>query len=92
MAVVSRFRVLLAEKATKERRSISLSDVARDTGVSIYTITAFANNTIREAPLDVVDTLCRYLGVTPGDLLVQERESGDQPSNINRPGTLAVAY
>jgi putative transcriptional regulator len=76
MAVVSRFRILLAEKEVKERRTISLATVAGETGISIYTITAFARNTLREAPLDVLDTLCRYFGCDVCDILSWEPNDG----------------
>ncbi len=76
--VVSRFRVLLAEKELRERRTISLRDVARDTGISIYTVSGFANNTLREVPLDAVSKLCRYFGITPGELFALEAEDDEE--------------
>lgn len=79
--IVSRFQVLLAEKAIRERRRISLTRVAEETEISIYTITGFANNTLREAPLDAIDALCGYLGCDVGDLLVRVPD-GDAAGNL----------
>lgn len=69
MKITSRFKVLLAEKEVRERRSFTLRDVAKETGVSIYTITGFANNTLKEIPVDALMELCRFLECTTGDLL-----------------------
>ncbi len=70
--IVSRFKLLLAEKEMKERTTISMRDVSRATGISIYTITGFANNSLREVPLDAAAKLCRYFGVALGELLTFE--------------------
>ena len=69
MRIRSRFKVLLAEKELRERRSITLRDVANETGVSIYTVAGFANNTLKEYPADALVELCKYLECTTGDLL-----------------------
>ncbi len=90
MTVVSRFRILLAEKEVRERRAISLADVARETSISIYTITAFARNTLREAPLDVLDTLCRYFACDVGDILSWE-PNGKELDEENLMPSLAAA-
>lgn len=66
----SRFRVLLAEKETREQRRISLRSIVRETGVSISTVEGLANNTLREFPAAGLAAICRYLGCTVGDLLV----------------------
>lgn len=68
--IVSRFRVLLAEKEMREQRRISLRSIVRDTGVSISTVEGLANNTLREFPATGLAAVCRYLGCSVGDLLV----------------------
>jgi DNA-binding Xre family transcriptional regulator len=87
MGVVSRFKVLLAEKELEERRSITLRDVAKETGISIYTISGFANNTLKEYPADALKALCDYFGVSTGELIVYAPES---ESDIGAPVALAV--
>ena len=63
------FQVLLARKAQDEHRRIALSEVARATGLSRYTLTAIANNAIKEYPADTLARLCEYLKCDIGDLL-----------------------
>lgn len=70
--------VLLAQKARKERRRISLKKAADETGINPYTIYAIANDTIREYSKDVVVRLCGYLDCDVGDLLTIE-EAEAQP-------------
>lgn len=71
MRIVSRFKVLLAEKEIREKRQITLKDVASETGVSIYTVTGFANNTLREIPSDALLKLCEYLECEVGQLIIK---------------------
>ncbi len=68
-AVNSQFRVLLAQKEMRERRSISLRQVTRDTGVAMSTVQGLANNTFKAIPRDGLGALCLYLGCDVGDLL-----------------------
>ena len=69
MKITSRFKVLLAEKELRDKRSYTMKDVASATNVSIYTITALANNTLREFPLAAMGEVCKFLECTTGDLL-----------------------
>lgn len=81
MKTTSRFKVLLAEKEVRERRTLTLSDVAKETGISIYTVTGFANNTLREFPRDAITKLCAFFGCTTGDLLEYSPEDIRTPSH-----------
>jgi DNA-binding Xre family transcriptional regulator len=67
--------VLLAHKARKERRRISLKRAADETGINPYTIYAIANDTIKEYSKEVVVKLCGYLDCDVGDLLTIEETS-----------------
>lgn len=51
--------VLLAERGLKAKK------VSRDTGISQTTLTSLVNNTGKGIQFDTIDTLCRYLGVSP---------------------------
>jgi putative transcriptional regulator len=73
--VRNNFQVLLARKAQNERRRIPLAEVARSTGLSRYTLSALADNSIREYPAETLATICEYLGCDVGDLLVLEEVS-----------------
>jgi len=77
--VRNNFQVLLAGKAQRERRRIPLSVVARATGLSRYTLSAIADNTIREYPADVLAKLCDYLDCDISDLLMLEEVEESQP-------------
>lgn len=68
--LVSRLRALIAEKAIREQRDVTLKEIAKATGLSTYTVSAIANNTIREYPKEAIEQLCVYFGVGVGELLV----------------------
>ncbi|EAC9719862.1 XRE family transcriptional regulator [Listeria monocytogenes] len=53
--------ILLAE------RKIKITRVAKDTGISRSTITSIAQNDSKMIQMETIDTLCRYLNVTPHD-------------------------
>jgi putative transcriptional regulator len=66
--VNNRFSVLLAEKRIQEKRTIPISEIARDTGIARKTLLAWANNTVTRFDVPVIDALCKYFSVKPGDL------------------------
>jgi putative transcriptional regulator len=68
VTVNNRFAVLLAEKQVKERRNISLVEVAEATGVSRQALYKWENNSINRFEMRVVNSLCKYFGVQIGDL------------------------
>jgi len=68
VSVNNRFAVLLAEKRIKERRNISLAEVAEAVDISRKTLYAWENNTVTRFDVPVIDALCKYFGVKPGDL------------------------
>ena len=66
-----RFRLaeLIADKAFKERRVVSLTEVADATGIHRATLSKIANQPGANVGTDIIDKLCRYFGCQPGDLL-----------------------
>lgn len=64
----NRFAVLLAEKQVKERRNIPLAEVAESTGVSRRALYAWENNEVHRFDDVIIDALCRYFGIQPGEL------------------------
>ena len=68
VAINNRFGVLLAEKRMREKRHISISMVSKETGVSRPSLQAWQSNTVTRFDLPVMDALCKYFGVKPGDL------------------------
>jgi DNA-binding Xre family transcriptional regulator len=68
MAVHFRLKELLEERTPP----MSQSELARQSGVSIVTINAIANNRTRQVQLDTLDAIAGVLGVEPGELLERE--------------------
>ncbi|MBW8311269.1 MAG: helix-turn-helix transcriptional regulator [Rhizobium sp.] len=75
-----RFRLaeLIADKAFKERRSISMTEVAEGSGVHRATLSKMANQPGTNVGTEIVDKLCRYFGCSVGDLLTYVEE-GETP-------------
>ena len=67
-----RFRLteLIADKAFRERRVVSLSEVAEATGIHRATLSKMANQPGANIGTEIVDKLCRYFRCQPGDLLM----------------------
>lgn len=59
--LINRLLVLLAERGEKA------SSVSHKTGIARSTLSALSNNSSRMIQFDTINTLCRYLQVTPGD-------------------------
>lgn len=63
-----RLKELLAEKEFQERRRITYEEIARETGIHRTTLSKVANQVGYNTTTDVLDKLCKYLGVQVGDL------------------------
>lgn len=72
--IANRFRMLLAEKATREQHSIAINDVQRETGIAWSTLNSWANNQVTRYDAPVIRALCDYFNCQVGDLLVYEKE------------------
>ena len=68
VTVNNRFGTLLAAKRAQEKRNIPIAEVAREAGVARITLQGWANNTVTRFDAPVINALCRYFGVKPGDL------------------------
>ena len=66
-----RFRLaeLIADKAFKERRSISMTEVAEGSGVPRATLSKMANQPGTNVGTEIIERLCRYFQCQPGDLM-----------------------
>ena len=75
-----RFRLteLIADKAFKERRVVSLTEVAEATGIHRATLSKMANQPGANIGTEVIDKLCRYFGCQPGHLLTYVEEEAEQ--------------
>jgi len=72
--IVNHFRILLAQKATKQQQNIALMDVKRETGIAWSTLNSWANNQVTRYDAPVIKAFCEYFDCQVGDLLVFERE------------------
>jgi putative transcriptional regulator len=79
MTVNNRFGILLAEKRIKERRGISLQEVANNTGVSRKTLWMWENNRVNRFDVSVIDALCTYFDIEAGELIQFIRDQADKP-------------
>ncbi len=66
-----RFRLaeLIADKSFKERRVITVSEIAQATGIHRATLSKVANQPGANIGTEIIDKLCRYFGCQPGELL-----------------------
>ena len=74
--ILIRFRLteLIADKAFKERRVVSMSEVAAATGIHRATLSKIANQPGTNISTDLVDKLCRYFECQPGNVLTYIEE------------------
>jgi putative transcriptional regulator len=75
----NRLRVLMAEKAHKENRRVSLRIMAQETGVSIHTLRSLSSGKLREISLDNLQTLANYFQCGLDDLFEVESKSNCTP-------------
>jgi DNA-binding Xre family transcriptional regulator len=68
MAIVNRFNILLVEKRAREQRDIPLSEISKQTGLRPRTLFAWANNTVTRFDAHVINAICCYFNVKPGEL------------------------
>lgn len=72
--ITNHFRILLAQKATKQQQNIALMDVQRGTAIALSTLNSWANNQVTRYDAPLIMALCETFDCQVGDLLVFERE------------------
>lgn len=77
MSVSNRFAILLGEKITKEKRNISIAEVARSTGIAARTLLVWYNNQITRYDKPVIEALCKYFECDVCQLIVCESDQGN---------------
>ena len=80
-----RFRLteLIADKAFRERRVITLAEVAEATGIHRATLSKIANQPGANTVTDNLDQLCKYFGCKLEDLAqFVEDETDDDESDV----------
>jgi putative transcriptional regulator len=79
-----RFRLaeLIADKSFKERRVVTVLEIAQATGIHRATLSKVANQPGANIGTEIIDKLCRYFGCQPGELMTfVEDESPSLPSS-----------
>lgn len=77
----SNLQVLIAQhnQQRAEGPRVTLRSLAKELGISKYTIYAFSNNQLNEYPVVMLERLCTFFDCSPGDLLTL-RDVPDEPS------------
>lgn len=67
-----RFRLaeLIADKSFRERRVVTVSEIAQATGIHRATLSKVANQPGSNIGTEIIDKLCRYFHCQPGELLM----------------------
>lgn len=75
-----RLKELIADKEFRERRIVTLREIAEETGINRMTLSKIANHPGASTVTDNLDKLCRYFGCQVGDLAVYVSEEEKQKS------------
>lgn len=68
--IENRFKMLLAEKETRERRSWSYRQIQEVTGISPRTLSEYARNRVTRFDAHIIEAMCAFFDCEPGDLIV----------------------
>jgi putative transcriptional regulator len=82
--VTNRLRILVAEKETREGRTITYRDIHEATGIAESTLASYMKNEVGRFDAKTIALLCDFLDCTPGELLDYSPEEGHE--------NLAVAF
>lgn len=85
--VVSKARQLRLRRAADLGRSVTLEEVAENTGITVAALSRLENNKNERIDFETIQKLCTFYGVSVGDLLTIEEE---QPANKNSPALKAA--
>lgn len=72
MAIRNNLAVLLAD------RRLKITQVSLETGISRNTLTSVYYNRNKMIQLYTLDTLCQYLGITPGEFFAYDPHPSDE--------------
>jgi len=70
--VNSHLRVLVAQKELREKRTLSIRTIVRESGASRSAVQMLLTNTMKNVPLDDLGMLCTWLPAEAGDILKAE--------------------
>jgi DNA-binding Xre family transcriptional regulator len=64
-------------KQILDERELSIRQVARDIDHRLESVRQLYNDELERYPRELLTKLCTYLNVTPGDLLILEKEQSE---------------
>jgi|APCry1669189070_1035195.scaffolds.fasta_scaffold01855_1 DNA-binding Xre family transcriptional regulator len=86
--VQSRLKIVWAEfnlkRAREGKRSVSLRDIAKATGLAPSTITGLTTNRQQQVHFRTISLLCAFFGISPGDLFVYTSDDAIDRSEVDR--------
>jgi putative transcriptional regulator len=68
MSIKFKLKEQIAEKEFRERRVVSLKEIAEETGIHRVTLSKLANNKKYNVGIDTLEKLCRYFDCAVGDV------------------------
>ena len=78
VAIISSFKVLLAEKELRDGRKYTYRDIEQATGVNKNTIGLWIGGKVQRFDAPTLEALCTYLDCTVGDLLVLRKDANQE--------------
>jgi len=75
VAIISRFKVLLAEKELKDGRKYTYRDIEKATNVNKNTIGLWMSGKVQRFDAPTLESLCAFLECTVGELLVIKKDA-----------------
>ena len=75
MPFENRLRVLIAEKSLKEKRRLTLREIAQEAGVPKSVLSLYIGQNVKRFDVETLEKLCRYFDVKDvSELLVYSPE------------------
>lgn len=74
MTIYNRLKILIAEKEFREKRKLTYRTISQETGISTATLTLYMKQGVKAFDTGTLETLCKYFGVLPGEILTYSEE------------------
>jgi putative transcriptional regulator len=81
--VLNRIPELIGQKQIKEKRMISIADIADATGISRQTLHKWLRGEVDQARFDTIRELCVFFECEVGDLLYLDRSEEEAETHPN---------
>lgn len=85
MAIKLRISELVAVKARREKRRLTVRTIAHESGLGVSTVSRYMNNQIEQTDLKVLEKFCEYLKCNVSELFVMEDTEESEESSVPLP-------